>query len=145
MVRSARARAAARGIANTRFVAITESDELLTVLPELIGNVNFLYSLLVFQHIGDFQAIASYVHSLAVFLSVDGIGYLQFDTRAQNLSYRLKTAAPDFLLPRFWRKGIRRIRRTPSEIEAALKQGGLRILDQRALGSAYHRYIVQRA
>ena len=39
---------------------------------------------------------------------------LQFDTRRASLSYRLRNALPDPLLPRPWRRGIRRIRHPPS-------------------------------
>ena len=57
-------------------------------------------------------------------LSDRGIGYLQFDTRPPGWLYEVKTALPDFLLPRFWRRGIRRIRRDPSELEQAMNLFG---------------------
>jgi len=51
---------------------------------------------------------------------------------------------PDFLLPRFWRKGIRRIRRHPEEIELAIRRAGLEITGELTRLASYHRYVLRR-
>jgi hypothetical protein len=72
-----------------------------------------------------------------------GLAYLQFDTRSRDFRYRLKTGLPDLLLPRFWRRGIRRIRRAPEEIEAGIRRAGLKIAGELTPNTAYHRYILR--
>lgn len=143
MVRQATDSACKQGITNARFVAVAEPDELLAAIPEAAGQVTFLYSLLVFQHIQDFHTIESYLAVVRKLLHSDGIAYLQFDTRRQTLAYRIKTAMPDFLLPKFWRRGVRRIRRKSSEIEAILARSGLQVVRELAPGTADHRYMVR--
>jgi hypothetical protein len=78
-------------------------------------------------------------------LTEDGVGYLQFDTRPRTLGYELRSGLPDFLLPRFWRTGIRRIRRTRDEIEHAIANAGLEILEQMYPESENHRFVVRRS
>lgn len=142
MIRRARQFAGERGTANARFVTVAEPEEMLSRLGDMTGRVSFIYSLLVFQHIANFRIIDSYLAAVGQLLSRDGLAYLQFDTRPLTLPYRIKTALPDLVLPRFWRRGVRRLRRSPAEIERSFAANGLRIIGERSPRSAYHRYVV---
>jgi hypothetical protein len=97
----------------------------------------------VFQHISELSVIEGYLHIIRVLLHKDGLAYLQFDTRPRDFPYRLKTRLPDCLLPRFWRKGIRRIRRSPEELEACIRRAGMKIVGELTPNTAYHRYILR--
>jgi SAM-dependent methyltransferase len=143
MVRRAQEFARQRQIANAQFVAVSDPSALLAAIPQALGKVSFVYSLLVFQHIPDFQIIESYIAAISQLLSRDGAAYLQFDTRVQTLPYHLKTALPDFVLPKYVRRGIRRIRRNPADIERTFAQHGLRVIQQRIPRSADHRYVLR--
>ena len=144
MVRRAVSFAGDNGIRNVTLAAISGPEDLLHTAGEYAGKVDFLYSLLVFQHIPDFAVIESYLHAISELLEENGIAYLQFDTREQNLLYQWKTELPDFVLPKFWRRGIRRIRRSSTEIEVCLRRAGLEIVSEMEPRSAYHRYILRR-
>jgi SAM-dependent methyltransferase len=145
MVRCARCFARDYAVHNVSYFSISGPDNLLIVAGKYEGKINFLYSLLVFQHIPDFSLIEGYLCAIRSLLEIQGIAYLQFDTRPKSLAYRMKSILPDFVLPRFWRKGIRRIRRTPDEIEASIRKAGLEIIGELCPGTAYHRYILRRA
>jgi SAM-dependent methyltransferase len=145
MVQRARRFAGDNRIANVRFSAISGPEDLLLRAGNYAGKINFLYSLLVFQHIQDLSTIEGYLHVLGILLEENGIAYLQFDTRPKNLAYQLKSNLPDYLLPRFWRKGIRRIRRFPQEIEKSISRAGLEIVGELTPFTAYHRYILRRS
>jgi SAM-dependent methyltransferase len=144
MVRRAVSFAGDNGIRNVALAAISGPEDLLHKAREYAGKVDFLYSLLVFQHIPDFAVIEGYLHAVGELLERNGIAYLQFDTREQNLFYQWKTELPDFVLPRFWRRGIRRIRRNSTEIEACVRHAGLEIVSELDPHSAYHRYILRK-
>jgi cyclopropane fatty-acyl-phospholipid synthase-like methyltransferase len=145
MIRRAKRFADERGAANARFVTISQPSELLTVLADVTGRVTFVYSLLVFQHIEDFQIIDSYLAAIGRVLSRGGVAYMQFDTRKPTLAYGMKTALPDFALPKLWRRGVRRIRQSRGDIERSLAKNHLRILAERSPQSSYHRYVVRLA
>ncbi len=145
MIQRAQSFARDNGITNVSFSVISGPEDLLHRAGNYAQKINFLYSLLVFQHIPDFQMIEGYLHVIAILLEPKGIAYLQFDTRPQNVAYQLKSYLPDFLLPRFWRRGIRRIRRLPEEIEQAIRSAGLEVLGELAPFTSYHRYILRRA
>jgi len=144
MVHRAASYAANNGLRNVSFRTIRGPVDLISERP-CDGTCDFVYSLLVFQHIPDFFMIDGYLSVVAVLLRENGLAYLQFDTRPRTAAYRLKTLLPDFLLPRFWRRGIRRIRRTPDELEYAMRSAGLEILGELGPHTAYHRYILRRA
>jgi SAM-dependent methyltransferase len=131
-------------IENVSFVAISGPEDLLHRVGNQAGNCDLIYSLLVFQHIPDFSMIQGYLHVIQVLLHEHGLAYLQFDTRPKTTAYRLKTGLPDFVLPRFWRRGIRRIRRSTEEIEAALKRANLEVVVEFSRRTAYHRYLLRR-
>jgi SAM-dependent methyltransferase len=143
MVQRASSFANDNGIKNASFVAISSPEDLLDQTGEYSGNCDFIYSLLVFQHISEFSIIESYLHVIRTLLHKRGLAYLQFDTRRTSSVYRLKTRLPDFLLPRFFRRGIRRIRRSPGEIEASIRRAGLEIVEQLTPESEYHRYVLR--
>ena len=145
MIQHARSFARDNGITNVTFSEIAGPEDLLHRAISFSGNVNFLYSLLVFQHIPDFQMIEGYLHVIAILLKSDGIAYVQFDTRPRNIAYQLKSSLPDFMLPRFWRTGIRRVRRLPEEIQLALRRAGLESVGELGPFTAYHRYILKRS
>jgi SAM-dependent methyltransferase len=144
MVRRAVSFASDNGIRNVAFAAISGPEDLLHKAGDFAGKVDFLYSLLVFQHIPDFAMIEGYLHAIGELLEENGIAYLQFDTREQNLLYQCKTELPDFALPRFWRRGIRRIRRSAEELEVCFRRAGLEIADEMNPHSAYHRYMLRK-
>jgi SAM-dependent methyltransferase len=144
MILRAQENCSERGICNVKALAVPGPEEALEVLSSEIGKVSFVYSLLVFQHIEDMRVIGAYLTVVARLLSPAGIGYLQFDTRPRTFFYYIKTALPDCMLPRFWRRGVRRIRRDPGELEAALKSSGLAIVGERGARGPYHRYLVRR-
>jgi cyclopropane fatty-acyl-phospholipid synthase-like methyltransferase len=144
MVRRAVSYAGDNGIRNVALAAISGPEDLLHKAGEYAGKVDFLYSLLVFQHIPDFAVIEGYLHAVSELLEENGIAYLQFDTREQTLLYQCKTELPDFVLPRFWRRGIRRIRRSSAELEVCFRRAGLEIVDELNPHSAYHRYILRK-
>jgi SAM-dependent methyltransferase len=133
------------GVGNVGFCTATGPEDLLHRAGNYSGRINFLYSLLVFQHIPDMAMIEGYLHVVAILLAENGIAYLQFDTRPESFAYQVKTRMPDFLLPRFWRKGIRRIRRNPEEIEKGIRNAGLEIAEELAPFTSYHRYILRKA
>ena len=145
MVRRADSFARDNGIRNVDLAAISGPEDLLHKAGEYAGKIDFLYSLLVFQHIPDFAVIEGYLHAVNELLEENGIAYLQFDTRDQDLFYQWKTGLPDFVLPRFWRRGIRRIRRSTAEIEECMRRGRLETVSELDPRSAYHRYILRRA
>jgi SAM-dependent methyltransferase len=145
MIRRALAYAHHNGVRNTRFVRISSPEDALHEAGNYVGKVDFLYSLLVLQHIGDFSVIEEYLHVIAALLEETGYAYLQFDTRPQSIAYRMKTALPDSLLPWFWRRGIRRIRRSTGEIAPCLTRAGLDIVWEETPGTAYHRYLLKRS
>ena len=143
MVRRAQESARQRQITNAQFVTVSEPAGLPAALPRGVGKVSFVYSLLVFQHIPDFEVIESYIAAISQMLSPDGAAYLQFDTRAETLPYHLKTALPDFVLPKYLRRGIRRIRRDPSDIERIFARYGLKVVAERLPRSVDHRYLLR--
>ncbi len=145
MVQRASSFANDNGIKNASFVAISSPEDMLVQTGKYAGNCDFIYSLLVFQHIPEFSIIEGYLHVIRTLLHKHGIAYLQFDTRRTSFVYRLKTGLPDFLLPRFLRRGIRRMRRSPGEIEASIRRAGLEIVEQIAPETEYHRYVLRLA
>ena len=96
------------------------------------------FSHLVFQHIAERSAIASYLHELARVLAPGGVAALQFDTRPRSAAATVLHALPDPLLPRLRRRGARRHRLAPAELRAWVAAAGLELTDERDPGSAEH-------
>jgi len=100
------------------------------------GSLDLVYSHIVFQHIDDWNEISDYFRRVARALAPGGIFYAQFDTRPQTLSYRVKTALPDVLLPTTMRRGVRRIRRAVADVAQLAGRCGLRTIVQSGEDSA---------
>ncbi len=74
-----------------------------------MGKVSSVYSLLVFQHIPNFQIIESYVAAIRQMLLARQ-QLTSIKDAPCNLTLYVKTALPDFVLPKYLRRGIRRVR-----------------------------------
>lgn len=144
MARQGTAMAQERQVENVRFLTVTDYENGSREFIELQGRVDFIYSLLVFQHIAEFHSVQAYFHLIQRLLSNCGIAYLQFDTRKQTALYQLKSSLPDFLLPRYLRRGIRRIRRTPQELLRSFADCDLAIVEDAGAGTEYHRYVLKK-
>lgn len=105
---------------------------------------DLVYSRLVFQHIESLDEIGRYVTGAAACLEEGGLAYLQFDTRPRRLAYRAKALAPDWALPSRWRRGIRRIRRSPPELRALFDRAGFSVVDELRPRSADHAFVLER-
>jgi SAM-dependent methyltransferase len=144
MIRQARQNAQRRSLTNIGFHVAANLQSCSSVAT-LKGSVDFLYSLLVFQHIEEFNAIEQYLQLVSSWLSPAGAAYLQFDTRKPTLLYDLKNVIPDRILPRYLRRGIRRIRREPKQLEQSFTNLGLTILKDVGRSTMYHRYVLKRS
>jgi SAM-dependent methyltransferase len=102
------------------------------------GRADLVFSVLVFQHIEQITEIARYAGRIAGALKATGIAYLQFDTRHRSVSYRLRNILPDAVLPRPWRRGIRRIRRSPQSLYGIIRDAGLEVVEDLGAGTANH-------
>jgi len=145
MVRQGTTLAAQKNIPNAKFFTLADYKRAQENVGLTEGSVDFVYSLIVFQHIADFSAIEGYFELIKVWLSPGGVAHLQFDTRPRNLVYRAKNSLPDFLLPRFMRRGIRRIRRTAGELESGFAHYGLDIVENLGPSTEYNRYILRKS
>jgi hypothetical protein len=56
----------------------------------------------------------------------------------------VKMVLPDFVLPRFLRRGIRRIRRNAVELEAIFAEAGLHPTESIAPGTNHHCYVLRK-
>jgi SAM-dependent methyltransferase len=106
--------------------------------------VDFAYSRIVFQHIPSWAIIDEYFRRIAAALRPGGAFYVQFDTRPSTAAYRLRNLLPDFLLPRTWRRGVRRIRRSREEIVRLAVARGLSLADERGAGTEDHEFVFVR-
>jgi SAM-dependent methyltransferase len=107
------------------------------------NTADLVYSVLVFQHIERYEEIASYVERISRALRPAAIGYLQFDTRPRTVLYRMRNALPDRLLPRPWRRGIRRIRRGSESLRSLFEEHGLEVCRELGPDSEYHAFVVR--
>lgn len=135
MLDQARVIARERNITNVQFI---QNDTFFSSTKP----IDFIYCVNVFQHIEDIKYIESILKSFSRLLH--GFAYLQFDTRPQNLFYRLKNMVPDFLLPKSQRRGIRRIRRNAKEIEELIKKNGFSMIEQQNPRTEHHFFLLQR-
>jgi SAM-dependent methyltransferase len=109
-----------------------------------LGPVDLVYSLIVFQHIESWQAIATYFSRIGACLAPDGVCWVQFDTRRPTLPYRAVGHLPDVLLPRPWRRGVRRIRRSREALGELFASCGLRVAQELRPGDR-HAFLLTRA
>jgi len=99
---------------------------------------DFVYSWIVFQHVEDLTTIKTTIRRASTALKPGGVALFQFDTRPRTAAYLVRNALPDIVLPRLWRRGIRRIRRRPDRIAAILDAAGLRTLREHGAGTDVH-------
>jgi SAM-dependent methyltransferase len=108
------------------------------------GQADLVFSWLVMQHIADPGLIESTVERLAGVLKANGVALLQFDTRRPSPAYRLRNALPDALLPRPWRKGIRRMRRSPTWLATLFGAVGLDVARELGPRTEEHVFILRK-
>ena len=125
-----------------KLAANCEARDISHVTPMLASDawhsrmpISFAYSRIVLQHIEEWATIVDYFERISECLSNDGAFYVQFDTRPPNVSYHIKNRLPDAVLPRNFRRGVRRIRRTVPEIRALGEACGLQLSASRGAGS----------
>jgi SAM-dependent methyltransferase len=106
------------------------------------GAADLVYSLIVFQHIESWAEIARYFDRIARCLAPAGVCYAQFDSRPATLPYKAIGYAPDPLLPRAWRTGIRRIRRTRAGLLDLFGSCGLRVARELRPDSERHTFVL---
>lgn len=103
---------------------------------------DFIYSALTFQHIEDIAAVEEYILRIAGCLN--GIAFLQFDTRPRTLAVRIRDRLPDWMMPKkTWRRGIRRIRRRSVDLRAMFARHHLRIIQELDPDSILHAFVVE--
>jgi SAM-dependent methyltransferase len=105
-------------------------------LPDAAFDLAFSH--LVFQHIADRTAIASYLRELARTLAPGGVAVLQFDTRPPSAAATALHALPDPVLPRLRRRGARRHRLPPQRLRGWVADAGLQLAGEREPGSPEH-------
>jgi SAM-dependent methyltransferase len=107
------------------------------------GSVDLAYSFIVFQHIESGAVIADYFRRLTACLDRNGICFVQFDTRPRTAAYFLLRAVPDAVLPRPWRKGIRRVRRRRTDLLRLFESCGLAVLRELQPDSERHVFLLR--
>lgn len=107
-------------------------------------SADFVYSWIVFQHVEEIAVIETTIRRASTALKPGGVALFQFDTRALTMAYRVRNLLPDLVLPRSWRRGIRRIRRRPKRIAAILAAVELDTLRERDRGTDVHVWVVRR-
>ncbi len=105
---------------------------------------DLIYSWLVFQHIEEIGCIEDALRRLAAALHPRGVALLQFDTRPRTQAYQLRNAVPDILLPRPWRRGIRRIRRSPDVPAKILEDAGFERVRDEGKGTQEHVFVLRK-
>jgi SAM-dependent methyltransferase len=126
----------ARGVTNVRPMPVRSDWE----RPP----VSFAWSRIVFQHIAAWEIIEEYFRRIAGALVQGGAFYVQLDTRPASVGYRLRNALPDAVLPRTWRRGVRRIRRPREQIVQCAAANGLAVAAERGNGSSDHEFVFGR-
>jgi SAM-dependent methyltransferase len=133
-------RAEAAGLGDRVYTALATANWSAGVSADLI------YSWHVFQHIASTATIRTALEQISRALKTpDGIGYLHFDVRRRTLAYWVRFAIPDPLLPRQWRRAIRRIRRTPEAVTAMIRAAGLEIITEDRRADHHVAYLVRPA
>jgi SAM-dependent methyltransferase len=102
------------------------------------GEFDFVFSHLVLQHVPDEAVVARYLTETARVLRPGGRALLQFDTRPPRLASRLLHTLPDALLPRRYRRHMRRVRRRPERLGQLVAHAGLIPARELGRGTADH-------
>lgn len=105
---------------------------------------DFVGSGIVFQHIPDESAIATYMQEIARVLHPGGHALLQFNTVPFSFARRLAYMLPDSLLPRTSRRYMRCYRRKSERIREVISAARLTILWERAPDSTFHYFFLQK-
>lgn len=128
-----------------------ESRGLTNILTKLADDswetdhADFIYSVQVFQHVESESLIVNYLPRIAAAMNESAVAYLHFDTRPLTLAYRLRRILPDFILPRPWRRGIRRTRRSTQWLRRVLDCAGLVTQAEFNVGTRNHVVVVRKA
>jgi SAM-dependent methyltransferase len=112
---------------------------------EQVEPIDFCYSRIVFQHIESWSVITNYFQRIASCLAADGVFYVQFDTRPADVFYHIKNSLPDVLLPRTKQRGVRRIRRTTTEVQSLARACGLEGVVEQGAGTYDTEFVFRRA
>ncbi len=126
---------------NVRLVAGSGRD----LAPYEDEAFDLVFAYLVFQHVGRWETIESYLVEIARVLRPEGRAALQFDTRPPNRLIALYKTLPDPLLPRCHRRHLRRYRRRAGLVRERMGAAGLVILKERGAGTASHFFLLRRA
>lgn len=97
-----------------------------------------VFSSQVFQHIAEGWVIEAYVREVARVLRPRGRAVLQFDSRVNSLGSRLYFTLPERLRLRRHRNFIRRYRRDPAWLRSIATSAGLRVIEERGIGTTVH-------
>ena len=108
------------------------------------GSFDFVFSLMVFQHIPDPEVVAVYLSEIGRVLRPDAKAVLHFDTREVSVGRRIAMQLPDRVLPRTRRRFIRRHPLDSAWVREQLAIAGLRIADERDPDSAVHFVLCER-
>jgi cyclopropane fatty-acyl-phospholipid synthase-like methyltransferase len=105
---------------------------------------DYVYSYIVFQHIENFEIINDYIIRLSQSLKQGGIANLHFDTRKKDLAYIIKNILPDVILPKPYKRGIRRIRRNSNELIKIFNENNLHIIENINSNSSENIFILRK-
>ena len=108
------------------------------------GSFDFVFALMVFQHIPDRAVVGSYLEEVARVVRPGAKAVLHFDTRPESVMRRLALKLPDALLPRTRRRFIRRYPLAEDWARDALGTAGMVIEDERGVGSPEHFVLCRR-
>ncbi len=143
MIERATSFARDNAIANVSCHAISGPVDFLRQAGNHAGRCDFIYSLLVFQHIPDFPVIEGYLHVIRLLLHQQGLAYLQIDTRPKS-SCIAEDASADFC-DRDSGGEHPVDSQTKEQIEAAMRRAGSEKVGVLTPHTAYHRYILRKA
>jgi ubiquinone/menaquinone biosynthesis C-methylase UbiE len=118
--------------------AITWSPILDGRLPCESGRYDFVFCYDVIQHIPDPETIRTSLHETRRVLTPEGRAVLHFDTQRRPAVRTLVYRLPDAMLPRARRRYARRYPLRSEEPRAMAEAAGLRVLDERHIGTPFH-------
>lgn len=129
------ARAQERGLPANVSLTVTPGDG---TIDHGDGAFDLVFSHLVLQHVPDEAVVARYLHETARVLGPGGRALVQFDSRPPGVASRLVHALPDPLLPRRYRRHMRRVRRDPGRLDRLVSESGLVTERELGRGTADH-------
>jgi len=144
MIAIAAKRAKDRAVRNVAFL-LSQGNNLPHVAD---GCIDFVLSLLVFQHIPTWTAVVSNLREIARVLVPGGLALLQFDTRPRTVLYctwdLVEPLLPHGIGPQTRRAPLRRYRRRSADLDDLFASLGLQVTYQRGRNTATHEYLLQR-